>query len=64
MLPPKTWVKSTASGPNSDNCVEVYADDRVAIRDTKDRSGPVLGFSVEAFRGFVSAAAAGQFAAA
>jgi hypothetical protein len=37
------WRKSSYSGSNSGNCVEV-ADDkrRVLVRDTKNRSGAVL----------------------
>lgn len=41
-----TWVKSSYSGSQGGNCVEVAADapDDVLVRDTKDRGGPVLEF--------------------
>ncbi|GAB3972992.1 DUF397 domain-containing protein [Plantactinospora veratri] len=50
------WRKSTRSGPNGGDCVEV-ADDlpgRVLVRDSKDRSGPVLAFGPGAWRSFVT----------
>ena len=52
-----TWRKSSYSGGNGGNCVEVgtHADaGRVLIRDTKDRQGPVLTFSPEAWRQFAN----------
>ena len=48
------WRKSSYSG-NGGDCVEVAAHDhgneagRVLVRDTKDRTGPVLRFSVAAW---------------
>ncbi|MGI5153197.1 DUF397 domain-containing protein [Plantactinospora sp. CA-294935] len=50
------WHKSTRSGPNGGDCVEV-ADNlpgRVMVRDSKDRSGPVLTFEPDAWRSFVA----------
>jgi hypothetical protein len=40
------WRKSTYSSGNGGECVEI-ADhaNRVLVRDTKDRSGPVLRFT-------------------
>ncbi|MEU7587900.1 DUF397 domain-containing protein [Micromonospora sp. NPDC049230] len=52
------WRKSTKSGNNGGSCVEV-ADNLpgvVLVRDTKDRDGGTLSFSVAAWRGFVSMA--------
>ncbi len=49
------WRKSSRSGTNQGNCVEV-ADNlpgRVLVRDSKDPSGPVLVFGRGAWRGFV-----------
>ncbi|AVT29832.1 DUF397 domain-containing protein [Plantactinospora sp. BC1] len=49
------WRKSSRSSGNQGNCVEV-ADNlphRVLVRDSKDRSGPVLTFGPAAWRGFV-----------
>jgi Domain of unknown function (DUF397) len=44
------WVKSSYSG--NGGCVEVAAGDDVLIRDTRDRQGPVLTFSRQAWRRF------------
>lgn len=46
------WRKASYSD-NGGNCVEV-ADKaaRVLVRDTKDRTGPVLGFAPEVWRRF------------
>ncbi|MFG2051465.1 DUF397 domain-containing protein [Micromonospora sp. NPDC048935] len=52
------WRKSTKSGSNGGNCVEV-ADNMpgvVLVRDTKDRDGGTLAFSPAAWRGFVAMA--------
>ncbi|WP_416901745.1 DUF397 domain-containing protein [Micromonospora echinospora] len=55
------WRTSTRSGSNQGACVEV-ADNLAAavyVRDTKDcGSGPVLAFSRNAWRAFVSQVAA------
>jgi Domain of unknown function (DUF397) len=46
------WRKSSYSG-NGGNCVEVAdAAMRVLVRDTKDRTGPVLRFDPETWRAF------------
>ncbi|WP_229399031.1 DUF397 domain-containing protein [Micromonospora okii] len=52
------WRKSTKSGNNQGNCVEV-ADNLpgvVLVRDTKDRDGGTLSFSPAAWRGFLDLA--------
>ncbi|MEV4495439.1 DUF397 domain-containing protein [Micromonospora arborensis] len=52
------WRKSTKSGGNGGNCVEV-ADNLpgvILVRDTKDRDGGTLTFSRESWRGFVAMA--------
>ncbi|GAB3814675.1 DUF397 domain-containing protein [Micromonospora zhanjiangensis] len=49
------WRKSTRSGDNGGDCVEV-ADNLtgvVAVRDSKDPTGPVLTFTPTAWAGFV-----------
>ncbi|MGC5307679.1 DUF397 domain-containing protein [Micromonospora zamorensis] len=49
------WRKSTRSGDNGGNCVEV-ADNLpglVAVRDSKDPTGPALAFSRAAWSSFV-----------
>lgn len=56
------WFKSSKSGPNCDNCVEVaYVPGAVGVRDSKDRSGPALVFSRGDWRSFVSNARGGAF---
>ncbi len=52
------WRKSTRSGGNGGNCVEV-ADNLpgvVLVRDTKDRDGGTLSFSPASWRGFLTLA--------
>jgi hypothetical protein len=54
------WHKSTLSEANG--CVEVAIQaDGVAIRDTKDRNGPVLVFSRAEWAAFIGGVRAGQF---
>jgi hypothetical protein len=50
------WRKSTRSGSNGGDCVEV-ADNLlgvVAVRDSKDQTGPVLGFTQNDWSTFVT----------
>ncbi|WBB69819.1 DUF397 domain-containing protein [Micromonospora sp. WMMD812] len=48
------WRTSTRSSGNG-NCVEVgAAAGRIAVRDSKDRPGPVLVFAPSAWRAFVA----------
>jgi hypothetical protein len=55
------WHKSTRSSGNG-NCVEVaMLDDAVAVRDTKDRSGPMLVFTPAEWSAFVAGAKDGEF---
>ncbi|HEY2578570.1 MAG TPA: DUF397 domain-containing protein [Streptosporangiaceae bacterium] len=47
------WRKSSHSGDNGGECVEVAGPlGMVAMRDSKDRSGPELRFSASAWRTF------------
>ena len=48
------WRKSTYSGDNGGECVEVAAAGAVLVRDTTDRTGPVLTFTAEAWRAFTA----------
>jgi len=48
------WRKSSYSGSNGGECVEVATAVAVLVRDTTDRSGPVLTFTAEAWRTFTS----------
>ena len=48
-----TWRKSSYSGNNGGNCVEVgSADRRIAIRDSKNPNGPMLAFRPEDWQRF------------
>ncbi len=49
------WRKSSYSGDNGGECVEVGAAGAVLVRDTADRGGPVLTFTAEAWRAFTAA---------
>jgi hypothetical protein len=54
------WRKSSHSGDNGGECVEVASPrDAVAVRDSKDRSGPEVRFSLSAWRTFASQVKAG-----
>jgi hypothetical protein len=47
------WRMSSYSGNGGGTCVEVgQARRRVLVRDTTDRTGPVLGFTPRAWRRF------------
>lgn len=62
---PPTWRKSSYSGQYSDNCIECAIaapasgvapnppDVIVAVRDSKDPTGPVLHFHADAWRAFM-----------
>ncbi|MFD7413614.1 DUF397 domain-containing protein [Kitasatospora purpeofusca] len=54
--------KSSHSG-GDDNCVELATEmpHCVAVRDSKDPSGPVLLFEPAAHTAFIAAATAGEF---
>ncbi|WP_037778609.1 DUF397 domain-containing protein [Kitasatospora purpeofusca] len=58
-----TWRKSSYSGSEGGNCIEV--DDEctgvVPIRDSKNPEGPTLRFTATAWVSFLSAIHAGEF---
>jgi hypothetical protein len=55
------WRKSSFSFSNS-NCVEVDTDGpAVAVRDTKDRTGPVLSFTPGEWLAFLAGVRNGEF---
>lgn len=48
------WRKSSYSGSNGGECVEVASTGAVLVRDTTDRSGPILAFTGDAWRVFTA----------
>lgn len=46
------WRKSSYSGDNGGECVEVASSGAVLVRDTTDRNGTVLAFPRDAWRAF------------
>jgi len=56
------WRKSSQSGPNCDNCVEVaFVDDAILLRDSKNPQGAVLVFTQGEWDAFVGGAKDGEF---
>jgi hypothetical protein len=54
--------KSSFSGASNPACVEVgFETSAVLMRDSKDRGGPVLRFTVEEWKAFVAGVKAGEF---
>ena len=49
------WRKSSYSGSNGGECVEVATARAVLVRDTADRNGPVLTFTPDAWQAFTTA---------
>ncbi|MGW6913254.1 DUF397 domain-containing protein [Kitasatospora sp. NPDC054939] len=58
---PAQWRKSSYSGGNNGSCVEVDDANPGRVRDSKDPSGPALGFSPNAWQSFVTAVRRGDF---
>jgi hypothetical protein len=57
------WHKSTRSGGNGGDCVEVAVNlpGIVAVRDTKDRAGGALVFTHNEWRAFLAGVRDGEF---
>ena len=57
------WRKSSRSDNGGNSCVEVATNlpGVVGVRDTKDRSGPVLAFGPDAWVAFLAGVKAGEF---
>jgi hypothetical protein len=55
-----TWLRSTRC--TNGDCVEVaFLGGEVALRDSKDKSGPMLVFSAAEWGAFLSSARSGRF---
>jgi Domain of unknown function (DUF397) len=63
MIANMTWRKSSYSGGEGGNCIEVAraAADGVAVRDSKDREGPGLAFGPGPWRRFAARVKSGRF---
>jgi hypothetical protein len=58
---PDGWIKASESDSAS-NCVEVFFDgDMIRIRDSKDREGPQLVFTIPEFEAFKHGVRHGEF---
>ncbi|MFF2956332.1 DUF397 domain-containing protein [Kitasatospora sp. NPDC057965] len=57
------WRKSSYSGGNGGNCVEVAqgSPHTVPVRDSKDPNGPALTFTPAAWASFLTALRTGDF---
>jgi hypothetical protein len=57
------WRKSIRSDTGGNSCVEVAKNlpGVVGVRDSKDRSGPVLAFGPEAWAAFLAGVKGGEF---
>ena len=57
------WHKSTRSGGNGGDCVEVAVNlpGIVAVRDSKDRAGAALVFNHDEWVAFLGGVRAGEF---
>jgi hypothetical protein len=62
MMLDQNWRKSTRSGGNG-QCVEARhrSDGTVQVRDSKDRTGPVLTFTAGGWTAFLDGARRGEF---
>ena len=55
-----SWRKSSWS--NANGCVEVaFVQGQVAVRDSKDRGGPVLVFTAHEWQAFLRGVGTGEF---
>jgi Domain of unknown function (DUF397) len=49
-----SWRKSSYSGTNGGQCIEVAASGRVLVRDSKNPDGRRLAFSAQVWRQFAA----------
>ena len=56
------WHKSTRSGSNGGDCVEVAeTPEAIGVRDSKDEGGPILVFAPDAWRAFLAEVKSGTY---
>lgn len=61
-LPRAAWRKSSLSGGDGGNCVEIARiGDQVAVRDSKHPRGAVLAFTAAEWEAFIGGVKAGEF---
>jgi hypothetical protein len=54
-MPLTTWRKSSFSESSEGNCIEIHLDATgVAVRDSKNATGPTLAFERRGWRTFLS----------
>ncbi|MFG1686099.1 DUF397 domain-containing protein [Nonomuraea sp. NPDC049269] len=58
-----TWIKSSYSGSNGGNCVEVarLSGKRRGVRDSKNPAGPALVFTPSEWDAFIGGVKNGEF---
>ncbi|MFF4922073.1 DUF397 domain-containing protein [Kitasatospora sp. NPDC001261] len=57
----KPWLRSSYSDHDEGNCVEVATSpSAIHVRDSKDKAGPTLTFSPEAWSAFITFATEAQ----
>jgi hypothetical protein len=62
MMRDPTWRKSTYSSDQGGNCIEVAdLEGARAVRDSKNRAGSVLTFTVAQWSAFTAGVQAGEF---
>ncbi|MFE1319001.1 DUF397 domain-containing protein [Kitasatospora phosalacinea] len=59
-LAPSEWRKSSYSGGNGGDCVEVDDANPGTVRDSKDPEGPRLTFTTHAWQTFITSLKAGN----
>ena len=56
------WRKSVRSSGNCDNCVEVaFVDGAIAVRDSKNPTGPALVYTHDEWDAFIGGVKDGEF---